>query len=104
MHKAIILPLAKADIKEAALWYNKQQQGLGKRFTKEVRTKVADIKSNPLAYSVRYSNVHTAVVDVFPFMIHFIIDNKNVLITAVLHTSRDSTEWSERQKMQPIKI
>lgn len=30
MYKAIILPLAKDDIKEAALWYNKQQAGLGK--------------------------------------------------------------------------
>jgi plasmid stabilization system protein ParE len=96
MYKTIILPLAKADIKEAALWYNKQQPGLGKRFTKAIRTKVADIKSNPLAYSVRYSDVHTAIVDVFPFMIHFIIDNKNILITAVLHTSRNPDNWTDR--------
>lgn len=96
MYQTIILPLAKADIKEAALWYNKQQPGLGKRFTKEVRAKVADIKANPLAYSVRYNDVRTAVVDVFPFMIHFIIDGKSILITAVLHTSLNPDKWADR--------
>ena len=32
-YKAVISDSAKADIKEAANWYNKQQKGLGKRFT-----------------------------------------------------------------------
>jgi hypothetical protein len=40
MYKSIILPLAKEDVREAAQWYNKQQKGLGKRFTTEVREKV----------------------------------------------------------------
>jgi len=40
MYKTIILPLAKEDILEAAKWYNKQQEGPGKRFTAEVREKV----------------------------------------------------------------
>ncbi len=71
MYVTIILPLAKADIKEAALWYNKQQAGLGNRFAKEVRAKVADIKANPLAYSIRYGEVRTAILDVFPFMVPF---------------------------------
>ena len=34
MYKAVILPLAKLDIKEAAKWYNDKQSGLGKRFTR----------------------------------------------------------------------
>lgn len=37
MYKAVIVPLAKEDIKNTAKWYNKQQKGLGKRFVKEVR-------------------------------------------------------------------
>ena len=96
MHKIIILPLAKAEIKEAALWYNKQQSGLGKRFINELRTKVADIKTNPLAYSIRYKDVRTAIIDKFPFMIHFIIENKNILVTAILHTSLNPDKWTVR--------
>ena len=47
MYKAIILPPAKLDIKEAATWYNGKQNGLGKKFTTEVRQKVNHIKQDP---------------------------------------------------------
>jgi plasmid stabilization system protein ParE len=98
MYKSIILLLAKEDIREAAKWYNKQQKGLGKRFTTEVRENVHFIRQNPKASNARYNNVRTAVLNVFPFMIHFTVDEKNktIIITAVLHTSRDPEIWEKR--------
>ena len=99
MYKSIILPLAKEDIKEAALWYKKRQKGLGKRFTAQVREKVSFIKQNPKACNVRYDNIRTAVLNIFPFMLHYTIDEKNktVLISAVLHTSRNPDVWKDRK-------
>ena len=98
MNKSIILPLAKADIREAALWYNEKQKGLGKRFTAEVREKVHFIKQNPKASNVRYDGVRTAVLNVFPFMIHYTINesNKTVIVSAVFHTSRNPDFWNKR--------
>ena len=98
MHKSIILPLAKEDIREAARWYKKQSPGLGKRFTAEVRESVRFIRQNPTACNIRYDQVRTAVLKVFPFMIHYTINeaNKTVVISAVLHTSRDPKEWEKR--------
>lgn len=98
MHKSIILPLAKEDIREAARWYNKQSPGLGKRFTAEVRESVQFIRQTPTACNIRYDKVRTAVLRVFPFMIHYTIDkaSKTVVISAVLHTSRDPNEWKKR--------
>jgi plasmid stabilization system protein ParE len=98
MYKSIILPLAKEDIREAALWYNKQSKGLGKRFTAEVREKVRFIRQNPQASNVRYEDVRTVVLNIFPFMIHYTIDesNKTVIISAVFHTSRDPELWKKR--------
>lgn len=95
MYKSVILPLANQDIREAALWYNEKQKGLGKRFTAQVRGTVHYIKQNPEAFNVRYDNVRTAVLNVFPFMIHYTVDDKNktVLIAAVLHTSRNPDTW-----------
>ena len=49
MYKSIILPLAKEDIREAAEWYNRHQEGLGRRFIAEVREKVHFIRQNPNA-------------------------------------------------------
>ncbi len=98
MYKAIILPLAKQDITEAALWYNKKQKGLGKRFTAHVRETVYYIKQNPEAFNVRYDKVRTAILNVFPFMIHYTVDEKNkiVVIAAVLHTSRNPDIWKKK--------
>lgn len=98
MYKTIILPLAKEDIREAAKWYNLKKQGLGKRFTAEVRELVQFIRQNPAAFNVRYDGVSTAVLDIFPYMIHFTIDQekKEVIISAVFHTSRNPEVWSKR--------
>jgi len=98
MYKAIILPLAKEDIKEVALWYNKQQDGLGKRFTAEVRKKVHFIRQNPNTINIRYNNIRTTVLDVFPFMVHYTVDEdkKIIIISAVLHTSRNPDLWKKR--------
>ena len=98
MYKAIILPLAKQDIKEAAKWYNERQPGLGKRFTRHVRQKVKFIRQNPTAVAIRYDDTRTAVLDVFPYMIHFTVDDENklVIISAVLSTHRDPDMWMER--------
>jgi plasmid stabilization system protein ParE len=100
MYKLLILPLAKQDIQEAASWYNEQQPDLGKRFIKFIRSKVKRISENPQLYPVRYLSVRTAVVDVFPFMLHFVVNesDRTILITAVLHTSQSPEKWFERQQ------
>ena len=100
MYKITILPLAKHDISNSARWYNEQQAGLGKRFARLVRKKVYKIASAPRQYAVRYSLVHTAIIDIFPFMIHYVIDDndKTITIVAVLHTSLNPDMWTGRKQ------
>jgi len=100
MYRTVILLPAKEDIREAALWYNKKQKGLGKRFTFQVREKIHFIKRYPQANSVCYDDVRTAILSVFPFMIHYSIDNqtKTIIIIAVLHTSRNPELWRKRKQ------
>lgn len=98
MYKAILLPIAKLDISVAATWYNSKKKGLGKRFTKEVRSKVLFISKNPEASAIRYDDTRCAVLDVFPFMVHYIIDepNKAIIVVAVFHTSLSPDTWRKR--------
>ena len=98
MYLTTILPLAKEDIRDTAKWYNKLQDGLGKRFITEVREKIHFIQQHPKASNVRFDNVRTTVLDVFPFMIHYLVDehNKTVIISAILHTSRNPELWEDR--------
>jgi hypothetical protein len=74
-------------IKEAVDWYDKHGENLGSRFKKSVKQQINIIKSNAHSYSVRYKNVHCTLVKKFPFLIHFVIDEKNnvVKILAVIH-------------------
>lgn len=99
MYRSIILPLAQEDIREAAQWYNKQKKGLGMRFTNQVREKVDFIRQNPIASNVRYDGVRTAVLNIFPFMVHYKVDEKSkiIIISAVLHTSRKPELWKSRK-------
>ena len=99
MYKAVILPLTKQDIKEAAHWYNEQQSGLGNQFTAQVRKKVKYICENPQAIAIRYDLTRTALIDIFPYMIHFIINEseKQVVISGVFNTSRNPKIWKRKE-------
>lgn len=98
MYKLILLPLAREDIREAAKWYNRRKKGLGKRFTAQVREKMRLIRRHPKSAPIRYEAVRTAVLDQFPFMIHYTVDEtkQTIVVAAVLHTSRDPEEWKRR--------
>jgi hypothetical protein len=98
MYRVIILSLAQKDIQEAASWYNTKQNGLGIRFMEDVRKKVMFIRQNPLATPIRYDEVRTAILDVFPFMVHYSVDEvkKIIVISAIFHTYRDPQEWEKR--------
>jgi plasmid stabilization system protein ParE len=95
MYRSVLLPIAIEDVKDAASWYESKKEKLGKRFILHVRQITAIIKENPYLYAIRYNDVRTAVLDVFPFMIHYIVDEAGgkVVIIAVLHTSRNPGIW-----------
>jgi hypothetical protein len=74
------------------------QPGLGKRFIAHVRNKVNFIRQNPKTVALRYDDIRTVMLDTFPYMIHFKIDDgkEMVVIMAVLNTSRDTQMWRDR--------
>jgi len=74
------------------------QNELGKKFTAEVRKKVKFIRKNSKATAIRYKNVRTALLDKFPFLIHYVVDdaNKTIIIAAVFHTSLNPDIWDKR--------
>jgi plasmid stabilization system protein ParE len=94
-YKLTIIPQATEDIKEVALWYNNKSTGLGKRFAQNIKNCAKNIKQNPFAFAVKYENKRVVSVDKFPYLIHYRIDEigKEIIILAVLHTSRNPEIW-----------
>ena len=75
------------DIKEAKFWYKEKKEGLEIEFALAIEQAIRLIMDMPAAYPVRYKNVRFAHPKVFPYNIHFYIDEpvQTVVIIAVVH-------------------
>jgi toxin ParE1/3/4 len=87
-------PLALQDIEEAKDYYEKIQNGLGKRFVSQVQSSMLAIKRNPYFSSVRYDDIRCAQIKRFPYLIHYHINENEftVTIVAVYSTHREPFE------------
>ena len=94
----IVKPLAELDMREAALWYEKEKANLGIEFLEAVEEKLKIIESNPQLFEVKYKEVHRAFLNRFPFAIHYKVEEQNIFILAVLHTSLNPKIWKTRNK------
>jgi hypothetical protein len=87
------------DIQNATEWYNDQLEGLGTQFQKHVKIYINSLKKKAPLYSIRYGDVRCMLLKKFPFMIHYIIDEKQYLVEvfAVIHTSRNPEIWAKKR-------
>jgi plasmid stabilization system protein ParE len=89
-------PEAELDIEDAAKWYEQQRLNLGVEFVEEIERKGSLIEDNPMQYEEVHKSLHRAVVDRFPFNIFYLIENKSIIIVAVMHGSRHPKRWKKR--------
>jgi len=92
-YSLIVKPEAELDMLKSAKWYEEKQVDLGIRFLDEVEDKLSLVTHNPLQYQIRYKSTRWALVDHFPYAIHFIIEEDKVIVLAVLGTREDPEKW-----------
>ncbi|OJV17511.1 MAG: hypothetical protein BGO21_13685 [Dyadobacter sp. 50-39] len=88
-------PEAILDISEASEYYESEKPGLGRRFKALVKGKLILIKESPLIYEVKYGDVRFAMVDFFPYSIHFTVNSPAHIIQvhAVLCQYRNPSKF-----------
>lgn len=96
-YKLTILPLAKIDLQEIASWYEIINKNLGRRFLKSVKDEIEILRIKPLLYQIRYDGTRVALIQTFPYLIHFEIDKKRIVTKAIIHTSRNTKIWKNRK-------
>ena len=86
------------DVVEAKRWYKDQRDGLEMNFAMAVEQALEQIKKMPTAYSIRYKTVRITHTKVFPYNIHFYIDEKNeqIVVTAIVHNKRHPSIANKR--------
>ncbi|MCF2447570.1 type II toxin-antitoxin system RelE/ParE family toxin [Dyadobacter sp. CY345] len=75
------------DIQSAKIWYCEQKPGLEKRFVSAIRNTISNIQKAPFIYNIQYKNVRVAHTKIFPYGIHFYVDEiaGTVVIVSILH-------------------
>ncbi len=74
-----------ANFNNAIAQYEKISEELADRFHSEFWNKIDAIKENPLQYPYRYKTIRIAHLKVFPYGIHFIIEDKIIRVFKILH-------------------
>ena len=89
-------PEADAELIAAAVYYEGQQEELGKRFLSSVEYSLARIRINPRLYPVIDGNVRRCLARTFPFGVLFRDRADRIEIIAVMHLRREPGYWKER--------
>lgn len=88
---------AEDDMLEAYDWYEKQRSGLGEEFLESLGKARQSILQNPSTYRIRYKKkVRAFLVDRFPYLILYVVQDNDVNVISVFNTSRDPKVWKKR--------
>ncbi len=89
-----VTKVAKHEITEAFLWYEKKQDNLGFRFEEHISDLMENIRNNPHIFQIRYRDVRIAFLKKFPYSIHFKITGNSIIVIGVYHTSQNPKNWN----------
>jgi plasmid stabilization system protein ParE len=89
-------PEALQEFQAAAIYYDKQQRGLGLRFTSAIQTAIEHVVTSPLAWRILDEEVRRYLTKVFPYAVLYTVESDYVLIVAVMHCHREPDYWQHR--------
>lgn len=92
----IVNPEAEADLDEATRWYEAQRTGLGGELLDCVHEIFDRIRRAPRLHGKVFQELRLALVQRFPYAVIYRIDDDQVTVIAVYHTSRDPRYWQDR--------
>jgi len=96
-----LLREAEDELREAMLYYEERQAGLGADFHERVAETIRAIGEDPLRYPVYEGKrlrleFRRVLVRGFPYIVVYQVREGEALIVAVAHTSRDPGYWENR--------
>ena len=89
----IIRQKAETHLIEAFDWYEKKRSSLGSEFLLSVEATLNAIQQNPNLFSVRFKDIHCALIPRFPYGIFYFIDEDKIIVIALFHLSRNPKLW-----------
>ena len=94
--KVRLLAAARAELKDAVVWYDNQAPGTGTQFLKTVLEAMRTIEQRPQTWPRIVKSTQKYVLRRFPYNIVFEIDGDDLIIIAVAHHRRRSSSSATR--------
>ena len=90
MNRTVIVePEAEAEIADAADWYNQRNPAARVGFFRAIDSALDIIRANPEQYQIVYREFRRALVDGYPYVLFYIINDSQIIVVSCFHTSRD---------------
>lgn len=95
--KVKLIPVVKTEINVARDWYRKIDPELPKRLTEEIHSALNIIAKNPIAYAIRYKSVRRYNLRVFPYFLHYLVEEKSSFIKVIgfYHQQQHPDSWNK---------
>lgn len=90
------LRVAVLEAREARRFYDDATAGLGERFVGELEATIERIVEFPRAWPECEPPVRRAVVNRFPYLVHYVVEGRTVVVLGVYHAKRRPISWRER--------
>lgn len=96
MRTLLFRPEVEDDLVAAVRWYDDKRRGLGDEFLGEYLAAVRRIRENPLHFAVAANGLRPCRLKRFPYIVHFVADDRSILVVAVMAGGRDDAAFRQR--------
>jgi len=91
-----ILPDAEIEILAAMEWYERQRRGLGLEFELALDAAMQGLSRHPQKHAWVGLRTRRLLLRRFPYLVLYVAEGDEILVTAVFHVRRDPARWSDR--------
>ena len=96
MYKLSISPFAKQDIQEIVTYYDTINKKITNTFLVDLEKCFSQITQSPLSFQKRLGSIRGLFLKSLSIGVYYKLYQKNIIVIAVLHTSRNPTLWKKR--------
>ena len=96
--KIVFHPEAEKELENSFLYYEAQHEKLGQKFLNEIEKSLERIKIFSLSSPVIENDIRRCLVNRFPYGIIYFIQNKKIIVLAIMHLRKKPYYWENRKR------
>ena len=95
--RVVVLPAARADLRDAPSWYERQSPGLGGRFRAAVDEQMQRLEGDPMRFPQVLEDIRRLRLNRFPYALFYRVAGDSVAVMACFHARREPLVWPMRR-------